>query len=207
MVSRRAARCGARKSDEFLSPPSRKSGDALGSCLHVALSSSPAKQGQYTTVRHGRTTTKQILYLTWGTLQRYYAYLHEWMFKIGALSCKEAMKNLYNLVIEYFSKDKRLRFWRAITFIPNQQLNSLFAQLISEKDAIFKQKMQRCFLKGQSKGEIRPDVSLGSLRLYLCMIQGVLDGMLLYPEELRYKDNAAELFEAYWDGICTSRAN
>jgi len=39
------------------------------------------------------------------------------------------------------------------------------------------------------------------------MIQGELDGMLLYPEELRYKDNAAELFEAYWDGICTSRAN
>ena len=140
-------------------------------------------------------------------IERYYAYLHEWMLKIGALNCKEAMKNLYNFVIEYFSKDKRLRFWRAITFIPNQQLNSLFAQLISEKDAIFKQKMHRCFLKGQSNGEIRPDVSLGSLRLYLCMIQGVLDGMLLYPEELRYKDNAAELFEAYWDGICTSRAN
>ena len=134
------------------------------------------------------------------------AYLHEWMLKIEGLYCKEAMKNLYNLVIEYFSKDKRLRFWRAITFIPNQQLNSLFAQLISEKDAIFKQKMQRCFLKGQSNGEIRPDVSLGSLRLYLCMIQGVLDGMLLSPEELRYKDNADELFEAYWDGICTSRA-
>lgn len=62
--------------------------------------------------------------------------------KIEGLYCKEAMKNLYNFVIEYFSKDKRLRFWRAITFIPNQQLNSLFAQLISEKDAIFKQKMQ-----------------------------------------------------------------
>jgi len=50
------------------SPPSRKSGEALGSLLSVALSSAPAKREQYITTRRGRTTTKQILYLTWGTL-------------------------------------------------------------------------------------------------------------------------------------------
>ena len=57
------------KATRYSSPPSRKSGNALGSCLHVALSSSPAKRRQYIAVRRGRTTTKQILYLTWGTLQ------------------------------------------------------------------------------------------------------------------------------------------
>ncbi|MDD3883218.1 MAG: hypothetical protein PHI27_13395, partial [Eubacteriales bacterium] len=41
---------------------------ALGSLLSVALSSAPAKREQYITIRRGRTTTKQILYLTWGTL-------------------------------------------------------------------------------------------------------------------------------------------
>ncbi|MDD3883003.1 MAG: WG repeat-containing protein, partial [Eubacteriales bacterium] len=41
----------------------------LGSLLSVALSSAPAKREQYITIRRGRTTTKQILYLTWGTLQ------------------------------------------------------------------------------------------------------------------------------------------
>ena len=178
-----------------------------GYCLTVAELAGAVKIKTPSLYSHFASKDEIIELVVRDEIERYYAYLHEWMFKIGALSCKEAMKNLYNLVIEYFSKDKRLRFWRAITFIPNQQLNSLFAQLISEKDAMFKQKMQRCFLKGQSNGEIRPDVSLGSLRLYLCMIQGVLDGMLLYPEELRYKDNADELFEAYWEGICTSRAN
>ncbi|MDD2647777.1 MAG: hypothetical protein PHU22_03105, partial [Eubacteriales bacterium] len=43
---------------------------ALGSLLSVALSSAPAKREQYITIRRGRTTTKQILYLTWGTLQK-----------------------------------------------------------------------------------------------------------------------------------------
>ena len=57
------------KATRYFSPPSHKSGDALGSCLHVALSSSPAKRRHYITARRGRTTTKQILYLTWGTLQ------------------------------------------------------------------------------------------------------------------------------------------
>lgn len=56
------------KATRYFSPPSHKSGDALGSCLHVALSSSPAKRRHYITARRGRTTTKQILYLTWGTL-------------------------------------------------------------------------------------------------------------------------------------------
>ncbi len=134
-------------------------------------------------------------------IQRYYHSLGERMVKAENLSCKEAMKNLYEFMIEYFSKDNRLRFWRAIPFIPNQQLHSLCVQLISEKDAIFKQQMQRCFLKGQSQGEIRQDACPGALRLYFCMIQGVLDGMFLYSEELVNVRNADELFEAYWDGI------
>ena len=62
------------KATRYFSPPSHKSGDALGSCLHVALSSSPAKRRHYITARRGRTTTKQILYLTWGTLQYFPKY-------------------------------------------------------------------------------------------------------------------------------------
>ena len=34
-------------------------------------------------------------------IERYYAYLHEWMLKIEGLYCKEAMKNLYNLVFGF----------------------------------------------------------------------------------------------------------
>lgn len=134
-------------------------------------------------------------------IQRYYSCLTEKMLEVKGLSCKEAMKSLYAYVIDYFSKDKRLRFWRAIPFIQNQQLNRISAQLIVDNDGIFKQQMQICFSMGQSNGEIRPDVSPGALRLYLCMIQGVLDGMLLYSEELVNVSNADELFEAYWDGI------
>lgn len=134
-------------------------------------------------------------------IKRYYRCLTEKMVEVKNRGCKEAMKSLYVYMIEYFSIDNRLRFWRAIPFIDNQELSSLAALLISDNDRIFKQQMQQCFLKGQSHGEIRPDVSPGALRLYFCMIQGVLDGMLLYPKELVSISSADELFEAYWDGI------
>ena len=111
-----------------------------GYCLTVAELAGAVKIKTPSLYSHFASKDEIIELVVRDEIERYYAYLHEWMFKIGALSCKEAMKNLYNLVIEYFSKDKRLRFWRAIPFIPNQQLNTLFAQLISEKDAIFKQR-------------------------------------------------------------------
>ncbi|WP_459129621.1 hypothetical protein [Guggenheimella bovis] len=78
------------------------------------------------------------------------------------------------------------------------------AQLIEDNDRVFKQQIQQCFSTGQSKGEIRQDVSPGALRLYFCMIQGILNGILLYPKEPFDLGNTDELFEAYWDGI---RAN
>ena len=137
-------------------------------------------------------------------IERYYSFLKGKMLEVSSFSCKEAMKSLYGSVIDYFSKDKRLRFWRAVPFIQNQQLKSISTQLIVDNDRNFKQQMEQCFSKGQSNGEIRPDVSPGALRLYLCMIQGVLDGMLLYPKELVNISDADELFEAYWDGICVT---
>lgn len=111
-------------------------------------------------------------------IERYYSFLKGKMLEVSSFSCKEAMKSLYGSVIDYFSKDKRLRFWRAVPFIQNQQLKSISTQLIVDNDRNFKQQMEQCFSRGQSDGEIRQDVSPGALRLYLCMIQGVLDGML-----------------------------
>lgn len=140
-------------------------------------------------------------------IQRYYSCLTEKILGVKNLSCRDAMKSLYVYVIDYFSEDNRLRFWRAIPFIQNQQLKNISAQLIEDNDRVFKRQIQQCFSTGQSKGEIRQDVSPGALRLYFCMIQGVLDGMLLYPKELDNISDVDELFEAYWDGIRVTKSD
>ena len=111
------------------------------------------------------------------------------------------MKRLFDFMNEYFAKFRRIRFWRSIPFIPNQALNRLCRELIQDNDRIFKRQLEKHFARGQANGEIRPDVSPGALRLYLCMIQGVLDGLLLSPEATEDGRDFEELFAAYWDDI------
>ncbi|MEL7656267.1 MAG: helix-turn-helix domain-containing protein [Bacillota bacterium] len=134
-------------------------------------------------------------------IERYFSCLEEKINQIEHLRCSEAMKSLYFFVVEYFSDYKRLRFWRSIPLIPNEHLKTVCSQLIAEKDSIYTQQMKLCFTKGIESGEIRPDVSESALYLYLCMIQGVMDGMLLYPKRPGENIFAVKVFDAYWDGL------
>ena len=140
-------------------------------------------------------------------IYRYYRFLEEKIIEIEPMNIKEAMRGLFKFFMAYFSEYKRLRFWRTIPLIPNEQLRNSSSRLIKEKDSQYKQQLQAYFMKGIYSGEIKPDVTESTLHLYLCMIQGVLDAMLLYPNE--YQDNifADEVFEAYWHGISAMKAN
>lgn len=133
-------------------------------------------------------------------ISKYYRCLSDCMTEASGLSCKDAMKRIYEFVLKYFGEGKRLRFWRILPFIPDETLKSTFVQLINSSDERFRRDMEECFLKGIEKGEIRQDASLGSLHLYLCMVQGVLDGMLLYS---KMPEDTEGMFEAYWKGICS----
>ena len=140
-------------------------------------------------------------------IYRYYRFLEEKIIEIKPMKIKEAMKNLFEFFMTYFSEYKRLRFWRIVPLIPNDQLMNTSSRLIKEKDKEYKLQLFSYFIKGVSDGEIKPDVTESALHLYLCMIQGVLDAMLLYPND--YKNNlfALDVFEAYWEGISVDKTN
>lgn len=134
-------------------------------------------------------------------INHYFGCLQKKMLHNDALKCTDAMRNLYFFVVDYFSDYNRLRFWRSIPLIPNDHLKTVCSRLIAEKDAVYTQKLIQCFEKGIRHAEIRPDVSQSELYLYLCMIQGVMDGMLLFPKGSGENVFSKEVFEAYWNGI------
>jgi len=138
-------------------------------------------------------------------IYRYYRFLEEKIIEIEQMNSKEAMKSLFLFIMIYFSEYKRLRFWRTIPLIPNEQLRNSTSRLVMENDSRCNQQLQAYLMKGVYDSEIKPNVTECNLHLYLCMIQGVLDTMLLYPNE--YKDNifAKKVFEAYWGGIASTR--
>ncbi len=133
----------------------------------------------------------------------YYDCLKDKMIQLESLTCKEAMKSLYYFVIEYFAERKRLYFWRTIPLIPNEELKKICSQMIADKDQFFIQKLKQCFLNGIERGEIKSDITYSHLQLYFFMIQGVLDGMLMYSEF--GKDlNIEGIYNAFWNSICAS---
>jgi len=134
-------------------------------------------------------------------IEHYFCHLEEKILQIEHLRCSEAMKSLYFFVVEYFSDYKRLRFWRSIPLIPNEHLKTVCSQLIAEKDSVYTQKMKLCFTQGIESGEIKAGTTESALYLYLCMIQGVMDGMLLYPKGPGENVFAIKVFDAYWEGI------
>lgn len=134
-------------------------------------------------------------------IERYYNCLEETLIQIEHLRCSEVMKSLYFFVVEYFSDYKRLCFWRSVPLIPNEHLKTVCSQLIAEKDSIYTKKMKLRFTQGIESGEIKAGTTENALYLYLCMIQGVMDGMLLYPKGSGENAFAIKVFDAYWEGI------
>jgi len=132
---------------------------------------------------------------------RYFDCLDAKLLCAESMCCRDAMKSLFLFALEYFNDMSRLRFWRTIPLISNEQMRLKCSRLIAEKDRSSNERMRQCFLKGIKNGELRPGISESALHLYLVMIQGVLDGMLLYPKSGNENTFAANIFDAYWGGV------
>ena len=134
-------------------------------------------------------------------INRYFDCLNSKLISAESMSCKQAMKSLFLFVMEYFGDFSRLRFWRTIPLVSNEQLREKCGQLIAEKDQIYHKRMRQCFMNGVNNWELRPGISESALTLYLVMTQGILDGMLLYPKENGRNTLATQVFDAYWESV------
>lgn len=134
-------------------------------------------------------------------IERYYCHLERNIANTQHGGCREAMMRVYLSVFEYFNDINRLRFWRIMPLMPNEALCEICRKKTRENDQIYTLRMRECFERGIQSGEIRADAPAGALILYLAMIQGVLDGMLFYPQNSSRADFIMRVFDAYWDGI------
>ena len=138
-----------------------------------------------------------------GEVGRFYSVLGGCIDSAAAQPANLGIKLIFATVIEYFCEYNRLRFWRSIPLIPNEHLRSCFAQIITERDSVTTAKMKQLFSDAIGRGEITPSAGDGSIFLFTAMIQGVLDGMLLYAAGQGQVFFAEQVFDAFWSGICT----
>ena len=110
-------------------------------------------------------------------------------------------------VFTYYSESERIRFWKSISLIYNQELREKCRQMVKENEIKIVTLLKNVFMEGKSKGEIKYESLEGTLFLFLAMINGVLDSVLIY-NEINYivaeLDNYKNIvWQAYWDGIKT----
>ncbi len=121
------------------------------------------------------------------------------------ISCKRKLKMLYDFVLNYFEDINRIRFWKNVYLIPNEALR------LKSRESLMMQENQLSYIsyaifnEGVSKGEINPLNLDGSVNLFLCMIKGLLDVIILNSAcKFDKKTYIKATWEAYWNGITKS---
>jgi len=113
------------------------------------------------------------------------------------------LQNFFYTIINYYKDSKTLRLWRNISLIQSIELKQKCKDLIKQKEAELGRLTQKMFISGTAQHIIKSSNLEGSMILFISMIQGLLDAMLLYENEPsmdmeRFIDLA---WETYWEGL------
>lgn len=116
------------------------------------------------------------------------------------LGCGQAMKNVFFTSMRVNDYD-RLRVYRRLPFIGKEDIRDRCIGIMREREVSFIGRLVGVIQKGIQTGEIHETVEGGIITLFMAMLQGNLDGKLLYINH----ENIEEFFEkswaCYWDGI------
>ena len=131
-----------------------------------------------------------------------YEYLQKSILEAEKGSCEKSLERITLAIYQYFEDYERLKFWRKIPLIQNDDLRKKCRDRIKIFDEQIYSQIVRIFQSGVAVGEIKSNNIEGIMNLYVAMIQEILDGMLLYNNHnVDMKAYAKKTWEAYWDGI------
>jgi Transcriptional regulator len=111
---------------------------------------------------------------------------------------KTILEGYYLHIFAYFDTREKIKFWHNIYLIQNEDLRKKCKKLIVFRNETNLKKIKSIFEEGMLKGEIKKSDKEPEL-LYLAMIQGILEGILVYGDVSRLYTE--KIWEAFWDGI------
>lgn len=145
----------------------------------------------------------QIVYLVLKKeINSKFDFLYKIILESENMNSEKALKNIYLSIIDYFNDYKNLNFWRNISFIQNDLLRIQCRDKISQCVEKSSKGLLIIFQKGVKNGKIKNVNIEGDINLYIAMVAGILDGMLLYHGySMDMKAYAIKTWDAYWEGI------
>ncbi|MBU3104665.1 TetR/AcrR family transcriptional regulator [Clostridium gasigenes] len=114
----------------------------------------------------------------------------------------EKFKNIFFDIIKYFKDNDKLRFWRNILLIDNDDLRKKCSELVFNLEMFHIKKMEEAFEQSMLKNYPSEDEIESNALLFLAMIQGALEGELLcYGSTSKAEEFIAKTWKAYCNGV------
>jgi AcrR family transcriptional regulator len=120
---------------------------------------------------------------------------------------EEKLETIFFEIVKYFQDNDKLRFWRNILLIDQDELRKRCNELMIDLELFQIEKMKEVFgqtlLQADSnQGASNQDEIEGNALLFLAMIQGALEGELLcYGSTSNAGEFIAKTWRAYWKGM------
>ncbi|MBE0451369.1 MAG: TetR/AcrR family transcriptional regulator [Clostridia bacterium] len=114
------------------------------------------------------------------------------------LEPKEALKTMYYSICDYYKDINKLKFWRWLLLIESKELFTKCRDLIRQNEGKFYNRVKD-LLEGEiKKSGIEDEMLWPSIQTFVVMIQGVLDGMLLYHDVYDSQILIENTWNFYW---------
>lgn len=107
----------------------------------------------------------------------------------------QSLEELYYFILNYYSKENRLRFWRNISLIQNEELKKACVSYLVEQEKLLSTHLEVMFKEGIESGKWKGKDSKKMVTFYLILIRGVMDWMIVYQNSEEQKDT---FFKEIW---------
>jgi len=115
---------------------------------------------------------------------------------------EEKLRKLCQFICAYYREPLKIRFWKYVFLNYNEEVRIKSGNIVNNKNQNIKILMKRIYEEGSKKNQIKSEALDGIIYLYLTMIQGILDYLLLNEDmEEESVKIANTVWQAYWNGI------
>ena len=143
-----------------------------------------------------------ILLVVEREINHFYSFLLDEINEMDELPCEEKLKKIYYLILNYYKKENRLRFWKSISLIQNLDLKMQCGDLVREKEKLVRDVLHQIFEKGTKKSKENGVDIEGMVSFYFVLIKGVMDMMLVYQSKVNDLDLFYDtIWNEYWISI------
>lgn len=116
------------------------------------------------------------------------------------LGCGQTLKSVFFTSMKFNDYD-RLRVYRRLPFIEKEDLRNRCIGIMREQETGFIIKLIGVIQKGVETGEIQEAVENSTITLFMAMLQGNLDGKLLYINHADVDSFIEKSWACFWNGI------